>query len=113
MKNFNFDYDEENDDLFIYLEGAKSNGAVEIGDFVFDFDKDKNLVSIEILDATKVLSKLLAKIINLSDLKELKADIINFRNMAAIRIKIITNSEPEMINITIPRITEESPALGY
>ena len=40
MKDFKFDYDEENDDLFIYLEGKKSAGAVEIGDFIVDFDLD-------------------------------------------------------------------------
>lgn len=79
---------------------------------MFDFDGNKNLVSVEIFDATKVLSKLLAKIINLTNLKEMKADIINFRNMATIRIKITTDSASETVNITIPRITEESPALG-
>ena len=41
MKTFDFSYDEDNDDLFIYLPGAKSAGAVEMGDFVFDFDKNE------------------------------------------------------------------------
>ena len=40
MKEFKFSYDEGNDDLFVYLDGSKSEGAVEIGDFVFDFNKD-------------------------------------------------------------------------
>ncbi len=113
MKDFKFSYDEENDDLFIYLPDSKSKGAVEIGNFVFDFDNQENLVAIQILEASQVLSKLVSKIIELTKIKELKADIINFRNMAMIRLKIITDSEQESINMPIPRIKEKSPALNY
>jgi len=113
MKDFKFDYDKEHDDLFIYLDRSKSKGAIELGNFVFDFDKNENLVAIEIFEASKVLSKLLAKIIELNKIKELKAEVINFRNMAAIQIKITTDSGQDTANITIPRIKEESPALNY
>ncbi|MBU0957732.1 MAG: DUF2283 domain-containing protein [Nanoarchaeota archaeon] len=113
MRDFKFDYDEENDDLFIYLDGAKSKGAVEIGNFVFDFDESENLVAIEIFEASGVFSKLLAKMIELTNIKELKAEIINFRNMAAIQIKITTDSGNDTANITIPCIKEDSPALSY
>jgi len=37
MEDFKFDYDSENDDLFIYLPKVKSAGAVEMGNFIFDF----------------------------------------------------------------------------
>ena len=113
MKKFEFDYDEGNDDLFVYLPESKSKGAVEIGNFVFDFDEQENLVAIEIFEASKILSKLVSKFIELSKITQLKAEIINFRNMAAVQIKITTNSGQETANITIPRIKEESPALNY
>ncbi|MFA5992074.1 MAG: DUF2283 domain-containing protein [Candidatus Pacearchaeota archaeon] len=113
MKQFKFDYDEENDDLFIYLDGSKSNGAVEIGNFVIDFDKDENFVALELTDASKVLSKLLAKIIVLSKIRELKAEAMNFRNMASIKLKITTDSETETANIIIPTVRETSPAISY
>jgi uncharacterized protein YuzE len=113
MKQFKFDYDEENDDLFIYLDGSKSNGAVEIGNFVIDFDKDENFVALELTDASKILSKLLAKIIELNKIRELKAEAMNFRNMASIKLKITTDSETETANIIIPTVRENSPAISY
>jgi len=113
MKDFKFDYDQENDDLFIYLEGCKSAGAVELGNFVFDFDDHKNLVSIEIMEASKTLSKLVSKILELSKIKAIRADIINFRNMTAIKVDITTNSEKASAVITIPNIKESSPSLSY
>ena len=77
MKNFKFDYDEENDSLFAYLENSKSEGAVEIGDFVFDFDKSGNLVAIEIFNASEIFSTVLSKIIELSKIKDFNIEIFN------------------------------------
>lgn len=110
MKNFNFSYDANSDDLFIYLEGQKSAGAVESGNFVFDFDKKGQLVAFEIIDATDTLSKLLSKMLELSKIKEMKAELINFRNMASLRIRV----DQENATIVIPNIKKEtSPALSY
>ncbi len=113
MKNFNFSYDKNNDDLFICLGNAKSKGAVEIGNFVFDFDEKENVVAIQIFEASKVLSKLLSKFVELTKIKEMKADITNFRNMTAMKIKIITDSEDAEGVIIIPKIKQQSPALSY
>ncbi len=112
LKTFKYDYDAENDDLFVYLEGARSKGGVELGNFVFDFDKDENLVAFQIFEASKVLKQLLTKVIEIGKIKEFKADVINFRNMAT--IKIIVATEKESTNIIIPQIRrEESPVLSY
>ena len=113
MKNFNFDYDEENDNLFIYSGESKSSGAVEFGNFVIDFDEKENFVGLEISEASKVLSRLLSKIIELNKIVELKTDVVNFRNMASIKIKIITDKGSDTANIIIPAIKENSPALDY
>ena len=113
MEKFNFDYDAGNDDLFVYLDGSKSEGAVEIGDFVFDFNKDKNLIAIQILTASEILSKLLSKIISLAQIKNIKADIINFRNMEAINLEVEFEGGKEKIPIIIPRVKEGSPVLRY
>jgi len=112
MKDFNFSYDNENDDLFIYIEGAKSKGAVELGNFVFDFDEKENIVAIEIFEASKILSKLISKIIELTKIKEIKAEVINFRNMNAMKIRIETDSGQAEGTIIIPKIKMESPALS-
>ena len=113
MKDFNFNYDEENDDLFVYLEGSKSAGAVEIGDFVFDFDKNENLVGLQIINASDVLSKLVRKIVSLSSIKGIKAEVINFRNMEAIEIEVDLGDSKEKMPIIVPRIKKRSPALEY
>jgi len=113
MKEFKFSYDEENDDLFVYLEGAKSEGAVEWGNFVFDFDKNEELVAVQIFEASKVLSKLLSKIIELTKIKHMEVEMTNFRNMKSMRIKINTFSGEAEGNIIIPNIREKSPALQY
>lgn len=113
MKKFEFDYDEDNDNLFIYLPESKSAGAVEIGDFAIDFDENENLAAIEISNASEILSKLSEKIIELSKIKELRVNVINFRNMAFISLEIDLNDKKEKINIHIPRIKEQSPALNY
>jgi uncharacterized protein YuzE len=65
MKDFKISYDEANDDLFMYSEGSKSEGAVEIGNIVLDFDKEKNLAAIQLINASEVLSKLIKKIIKI------------------------------------------------
>ena len=110
MKNFEFSYDSENDDLFVYLKGEKSVGAVELGNFVFDFDKKRQLVAFEIIDASETLSKLLSKMLEISKIREMKAELVNFRNMASIRISI----DDDNATIVIPNIKRESsPALSY
>jgi len=110
MKTFEFDYDEGNDDLFVYLKNKKSSGAIELGNFVFDFDDKGQLVAFEIIDASETLSKLLSKMLQLSKIKEMKAQAVNYRNMASIRISI----DNENATIVIPQIKKEtSPSLNY
>jgi len=113
MIDFKVDYDSESDDLFVYLDGAKSDGAVEAGNFIFDFDKDGNLVAIQILDATRTLKTLLSKIIELNKIKEFKAEATTFRNMASIKFTVSDESNSETANILVPRIVESSPVLNY
>ena len=113
MKEFRLNYDEKNDDLFVYLPNVKSEGAVEVGNFIVDFDKKENLVAIQILEASKVLKRLMSKIMEISKIKQFKADIVNFRNMAMIKIEIISDMGTEPAMIAIPRIRHESPSLRY
>ena len=113
MQKFNFDYDLENDDLFIYLEGKKSSGAIELGNFVLDFDNKGDLVAIQIINASEVFKKILSKVTEINNLKRVEADIINFRNMEAIKFRVLTDSEEETTNILIPNIKEKSPVLTH
>lgn len=113
MEKFNFDYDTENDDLFVYLDGKKSAGAVELGNFILDFDSKGDLVAMQIFNVTDVLSKILSKMVEASKLKEIKINIVNFRNMDAIRFYVSDGDYGETTNILIPHIKEKSPVLQY
>jgi len=113
MEKFNFSYDSDNDDLFVYLEGKKSAGAIELGNFILDFDKNENLVAVQILNASEVFTKILSKIREISQIKEIKIEIINFRNMDAIKFSFSDKKIEEKANIFIPHIREKSPVLQY
>jgi len=113
MMNFKINYDLENDDLFVYLDGAKSKGSIEAGNFVFDFDEKGNLVAIQIIEASKTLKILLSRLIQLTNITKFKAEVTNYRNMASIKFSISDDSYTETANIIIPRIIKESPSLKY
>ena len=57
MKENILDYDKENDILFIHRKDIKTKGSVEVmgGDIVIDFSKDKEVVGIEIMNASELL----------------------------------------------------------
>jgi uncharacterized protein YuzE len=113
MEKFNFDYDLESDDLFVYLEGKKSKGAIELGNFILDFDKRGDLVAIQILNISDVLNKFFSKIKDISKVKEIKTDRINLRNMEGIKFSISDEFNEESANFLIPHIREKSPVLRY
>jgi len=113
MREFKADYDKENDSLFVYSEDSKSNGSIEIGNFIFDFDKEGDLKAMEILEASEILKNILLKTIELSKIKEFKADMVNFRNMASIRFSISDDVNTERGNFVIPRRIEKSPSIKY
>lgn len=112
MEKFNFSYDSENDDLFVYLDGKKSAGAVEVGDFILDFDEKGSLVAMEITNTSQVLNKILSQVIELNKIQEIKVEIINFRNMNAIKFLVKSENFQETANILIPHIKERSPVLS-
>jgi uncharacterized protein YuzE len=113
MEKFNFSYDSENDDLFIYLENKKSEGAVELGNIILDFDDKGNLVAMQIINVSDFFSKILSKIIDLSKIKEIKIEIINFRNIDGIKLLVSDGNIEEKANILIPHIKRQSPVLTH
>lgn len=52
-----FDYDPENDSLFIYKK-TKIKGSVDIGDIIVDFSIDGKIKGIELLNASESLKNL-------------------------------------------------------
>ncbi|MBI4146352.1 DUF2283 domain-containing protein [Candidatus Woesearchaeota archaeon] len=52
-KLFTWDYSEKSDILNIHKAGKKTEGSSELGDFTVDFDKEGNVVGIEIINASE------------------------------------------------------------
>lgn len=111
MKQFEFSYDPESDDLFVHIN-EKSAGAIELGNFILDFDEKGNLVAMEIMNASDVFSKILENVFDINSLKKIQIDLVNFRNIDAIKFKISTDKFEETSNILIPHIREKSPVLS-
>ncbi len=113
MKKYKFDYDKDNDDLFIFEDGKKSAGAIEVGNFVIDLDEDENFVGLEITDAYEVLSRVFSKVVELSKITDLSVDTVNFRNMASLKLKITAGSNTETANIILPSIKNNNLDFEY
>ncbi len=117
MQKFKFSYDEENDDLFIHRSNSKSKGSVEFGDMVLDFDSKKELVGLEIMNASGVIKEFVAEssidvrklLINLHDCR-IENSVNN--NLLIIRLFLSSKTVELKPIFSVPRIGE-SPSLSY
>lgn len=74
MVKMKFDYDKENDILFVYDPKRKSHGSIEMGSgIVIDFDCDRRINAVELISASELLSTLTTQKITKENLEELIA----------------------------------------
>ena len=52
LRKFKFDYDFENDSLFLFDPKSKSKASVELDDFIIDFNNKKEVSGFELLNAS-------------------------------------------------------------
>jgi len=116
MQKFQFDYDTDNDDLFVYRKDSKSAGAVELGPVVLDFGKGGDIVAIEIMDAAEFLAsstkpgpKDMREV--LRKLTNCEVDIRAWRNsILMIKMTLFAENEPAAVwNFSVPKLQEKSP----
>lgn len=55
---FLWDYSEKSDILNIHRAGKKTFGSDELGDFTIDFDKDGNVIGIEVMNASEFFTQI-------------------------------------------------------
>jgi len=118
MQKFNFSYDKENDDLFLFNPKSKSKGSVEIGDIIFDYNNKKEFVGIQIMHASKLIKDMTGENIQtikqvLSNLKDCKIEAKVKGNLIIARIFLISKLKEISPVISVPSIRESSPALAY
>jgi len=117
MQKFNFSYDKGNNDLFLFNPKSKSKGSVELGDLVFDFNNKKELVGLEIMNASNIIKDLSEDSIKkvnevLENLKECKVSIKTRNNLLIIKLYLLSKENKLTPIISIPKI-QKSPALRY
>ena len=115
MQKFKFSY--ENDNLFLYRANSKSKGSVELGDLIFDYDNKKELVGLQIINASKMIKDLLD--VDTNTIKEVlenleKCEVEHKKKNNLLILKIQLSSKNKKINpiLSIPSI-ETSPSLAY
>lgn len=117
MRKVNFSYDKENDDLFLSIPKSKSKGSVELGDLILDFNNKKELVGIQIMNASKFVNDLINEKSNvksiLSTLKECKLEVKVKQNLLIIKIFLVSKIKEIAPVLSVPNIKSSSPALAY
>jgi len=106
VKKAKVDYDYENDVLYVYT-GEKVKDSLDIENFVVDFSSDNKIVAVEVLDAARVLSKMLQIDINkdvLSGVKEAGINIYQGREIVyvVLMFPIIVNKQRVDVKVPIP-----------
>lgn len=118
LRNFNFDYDSENDNLFMYDPNSKSKASIEMDGFIIDFNSKKEVSGIEIMNASKIFKNLSFEdkqfdVELLNEIKECKVEILKNNNFLLIKFLLLFDSHmPLATPIMVPTINEPSPALA-
>ena len=115
IKTFKFDYDYKNDSLFIYNPDSKSKSSIEMDDLIIDYNKNKELVAIEILNATTLFKNISNFKITKAKLKHLtncNVEIIKKNQYFIIKLELTLNNDEKLLTpMILPTIIDKSPAL--
>jgi uncharacterized protein YuzE len=116
IRNFKFDYDSDNDSLFLYDPRSKSKASIEMDDIIIDFNAKKEVSGIELLKATDFFKDLSDEFVlskeMLSDIQECKIDLIAKNNFFVIKFLLLFRSQKQLMTpILVPMMSEPSPAL--
>ena len=117
MQKYNFSYDKENDDLFLFSSKSKSKASVELGDMVIDFNSKKEFAGIQIMNASKFIKDLTSETLSnirnlLNKLEKCEIEIKPRNNILIIKIYLFSEQKEISPVITVSNITESSPALA-
>lgn len=94
-KCFVWDYNEKSDILNIHRRGKKVEGSAELSDFSFDFDKNGNIVGIELVYASEFLNHVGVQKEHLAELKSAEITISKRANCAIVWIKLSIQGKNE------------------
>ena len=103
MAEVKFDYDKENDDLYMVRKDASVKSSVMFGDMILDVSKDGKLVGIEMLDASNIVGISVEELLSI-----IRAEMQVFYkpNMVIVRIHLFFKDVER--EVSIPIATETS-----
>ena len=117
MQEFKFDYDKENDDLFLYSGKSNSKGSIELGNIILDYNNKKELVGVELMGASEILKDLVndkresvEEVLN--NLERCKADVKTKNKILIIKLFLVSKNKEITPTLSVP-IIQKSPALSY
>jgi uncharacterized protein YuzE len=98
-----FDYDAENDSLFIYKK-SKIKGSVDIGDIIVDISIDGKVIGIEMLNASEMLKNLGIKSPKeiLNNIKSVSIRAIYKTDSITVYYSIISKAKEVSSSIAVP-----------
>jgi uncharacterized protein YuzE len=118
IQKFKFDYDKENDNLFLYNPKYKSKASVELDDLIIDYTAKKEISAIELLHASNFFKDLFISPSTFTketfaNISECSIEIVPKNNFFIIKFMFILNSQEQIIApILVPSINELSPAIS-
>jgi uncharacterized protein YuzE len=107
MKNndWTFDYDYENDSLYIYLSNKKARESFELDNFVIDVSEKGDVVGVEILNASEMIRKIWDYNIPkdaLKNIKDVGMSIAYSRDLMIIKIVLVLIMDNKRVDVKLP-----------
>lgn len=97
--HFQWDYSEQSDILNIHNIGKKVHGGAELGDFTVDFDREGNIIGLEIMNVSDFLQEVGIKHDQLKHLCGVEFQVTSKANLRYLWIKLLL---PDQIEKIIP-----------
>lgn len=101
IHNLKFNYDKLNDLLYAYKENSSVYTNIIIGNFHLEFNKDNELVGIEILNATDILAEYNIPNKFLESIQKMNLKIVTNGNSMLIFLILSTTTETKSATITL------------
>jgi len=108
--NLEYNYDELNDLLYIYKKNSNVFSNVMIGDFHLEFNKESEIVGIEILNASDILSEYDIPLEILKNINKVDLKVVTSGNSLLIFIIICSKNQTKSAAITMNNL--EAPIMA-
>ena len=109
IRNLEFNYDELNDLLYIYKKDSNVYSNVMIGDFHLEFNKNSELVGVEILNASDILKEYEIPVRFLKNIKKVELKVVSSGNSLLVFMVIYSMNKVKSATITMNNL--EAPIM--